>query len=406
MSAGDIGTAAFRFNFQEDTVLDFTLYSASGMSNTPVYYGVCPVSEITTFNPTTLVVDQTNTVISAIVNAVNNCVVFKVGTPNVGFYSLIGIFTANNVKLNTGVIGNASIVPYNKKDAFPFATSIKYVDPLLGNKLYYWSGDRYIEVSPLAVSSVAGRTGDVLLTIDDIPNALSGALIGVPDGIAPLDANGLIAAAYLPSYVDAVEEYNGVANFPATGVTSRIYLDISTNGGGKIYRWSGSTYVEISPSPGSTDSVVEGSVNLYHTTARVNALISTFAAGGTVYKADRLSTPRTINITGAVVGSATFDGSSDITIMTAGGTLTGGGGGALSSLYANFSGPVTPMVGDSPWYPRSAVTFTNVFAYLSANASSTVTATIRKNGTFVQTITIPAGQKTSTTGIPKVRLRQ
>lgn len=37
---------------------------------------------------------------------------------------------------------------------------------------------------------------------------------------------------------------------------------------GKIYRWSGTAYIEISPSPGSTDAVPEGSTNLYFTTAR------------------------------------------------------------------------------------------------------------------------------------------
>ena len=36
-------------------------------------------------------------------------------------------------------------------------------------------------------------------------------------------------------------------------------------------RWSGSAYVEISPSPGSTDSITEGTTNLYYTAARASA---------------------------------------------------------------------------------------------------------------------------------------
>ena len=61
------------------------------------------------------------------------------------------------------------------------------------------------------------------------------------------------------------------ANFaalPATGETGKIYVAIDTN---KTYRWSGSAYIEISASPGSTDAVAEGSTNLYFTTARAAA---------------------------------------------------------------------------------------------------------------------------------------
>ncbi len=88
------------------------------------------------------------------------------------------------------------------------------------------------------------------------------------NGLATLDGAGLVPAAQLPSYVDDVLEYAALANFPATGETGKIYTAIDTK---KIYRWSGSAYVEISPSPGSTDSVPEGSTNLYYTDARAQA---------------------------------------------------------------------------------------------------------------------------------------
>jgi Pectate lyase superfamily protein len=91
---------------------------------------------------------------------------------------------------------------------------------------------------------------------------------GVANGYASLDASTKVPAAQLPSYVDDVIEYANLAAFPATGATGIIYVALDTN---KIYRWSGSIYVEISPSPGSTDAVPEGSVNLYYTDARVAA---------------------------------------------------------------------------------------------------------------------------------------
>lgn len=85
------------------------------------------------------------------------------------------------------------------------------------------------------------------------------------NGYAGLDSNGKVASAQLPSYVDDVVEAANFAALPGTGETGKIYVALDN---GKIYRWSGSAYVEISASPGSTDSVTEGSTNLYFTTQR------------------------------------------------------------------------------------------------------------------------------------------
>lgn len=69
--------------------------------------------------------------------------------------------------------------------------------------------------------------------------------MGVSDGVATLDSNGLIPSSQLPSYVDDVVEYQSLQDFPESGSTGKIYVDTTTN---LTYRWSGSTYVEISPS--------------------------------------------------------------------------------------------------------------------------------------------------------------
>lgn len=57
--------------------------------------------------------------------------------------------------------------------------------------------------------------------------------------------DNLIPSQYLPSYVDDVLEYANMAELPQTGESGKIYIDKTTN---KTYRWSGTTYVEISPS--------------------------------------------------------------------------------------------------------------------------------------------------------------
>lgn len=56
---------------------------------------------------------------------------------------------------------------------------------------------------------------------------------------------GIINQANLPSYVDDVLEFANKTAFPAKGENGKIYVAQDTN---KTYRWSGTAYVEISPS--------------------------------------------------------------------------------------------------------------------------------------------------------------
>lgn len=88
------------------------------------------------------------------------------------------------------------------------------------------------------------------------------------DEKADLDAGGKVPSSQLPSYVDDVLEYANAAALPVTGETGKIYVTLDN---GKVFRWGGSVYVEISAAPGSTDMVPEGTGNLYHTTARAAA---------------------------------------------------------------------------------------------------------------------------------------
>lgn len=68
---------------------------------------------------------------------------------------------------------------------------------------------------------------------------------GKANGYASLGGDGKVPADQLPSYVDDVSEFASKSNFPSTGEKGKIYVDLSTE---NIYRWSGSAYVEISPS--------------------------------------------------------------------------------------------------------------------------------------------------------------
>ena len=103
------------------------------------------------------------------------------------------------------------------------------------------------------------------------------------NGYAGLDAAGKVANAQLPSYVDDVTEYANFASFPATGESGKIYVAIDT---GDVYRWGGSSYVQINDAVTSAD------------------------------QATRLATARNIALTGPITGTASFDGTADANIST------------------------------------------------------------------------------------------
>ena len=68
---------------------------------------------------------------------------------------------------------------------------------------------------------------------------------GQASGVAELDASGKVPTSQLPAYVDDVLEYSSFTNFPTTGETGKIYIALDTN---LTYRWTGTQYIEISPS--------------------------------------------------------------------------------------------------------------------------------------------------------------
>lgn len=88
------------------------------------------------------------------------------------------------------------------------------------------------------------KSSDVPSTAEDV-GAIPVSEKGANSGVAELDANGKVPSSQLPSYVDDVIEVSDYASLPSTGETGKIYVTLDDN---KTYRWSGSAYVEISPS--------------------------------------------------------------------------------------------------------------------------------------------------------------
>jgi hypothetical protein len=140
------------------------------------------------------------------------------------------------------------------------------------------------------------------------------------NGYAGLDSAGKVASAQLPSYVDDVVEAANYEALPATGETGKIYVTLDIN---KTFRWSGSAYVEIAASPGTTDNVPEGTTNQYFTTTRARGAFS--ASTG-------------ISITDGAIAT-TITQYTDAGARAAISVTDAGGDGSLS--YANSTGVIT-----------------------------------------------------------------
>jgi hypothetical protein len=79
--------------------------------------------------------------------------------------------------------------------------------------------------------------------------------------------SGKVPASQLPSYVDDILEYANVAAIQSvSGESGKIYVALDTN---KIYRWSGSAYVEVSPSAGAPSASINTPTDVGGTTSAV-----------------------------------------------------------------------------------------------------------------------------------------
>lgn len=203
------------------------------------------------------------------------------------------------------------------------------------------------------------------------------------NGYCGLDSNGTVASAQLPSFVDDVIEHANLAAFPATGSTGKIYVALDTE---KVYRWSGSTYIEISPSPGSTDSVTEGSTNLYYTNSRADARI-TAAIGVTVASLTgtetltnkSLTNPTVTNYTESIVAIGTVSSSHTLsltngTVQTA--TLTASTACTFTMPTATAGKSFVLMLKQAASTGGGTATFTGV--KWSGGTAPTITATAGK----------------------------
>ncbi len=122
---------------------------------------------------------------------------------------------------------------------------------------------------------------------------------GTASGLATLDTSGKVPSAQLPSYVDDIIEVPSSSNFPNPGEIGKIYVTLDTN---LTYRWTGSTYVQVSsgPLPSSTTPLAAG-------TADIGVLL-TYARADHVHPLQSLAT--------SGVSAGTFGNPTSVPVLT------------------------------------------------------------------------------------------
>lgn len=267
--------------------------------------------------------------------------------------------TANTISLNVNSTG-AKYVKYGNNTInsgqlkanciyeFVYDSSLGYYfleGELDTNKTYSAATSSALGLVKVGSNITNSNGGTISLTNDNVTSALGytpidSAKKGVANGLAELDENGKVPSSQLPSYVDDVIEFANKRAFDSIGESGKIYVDLSTN---LTYRWSGTNYVEISPSlalgetsstayrgdrgkiayehsqktSGNPHGVTKGDVGLGNvdntsdmnkpiSTAQQAALDSKLGKTENATSATKLQTARKID-------GVTFDGSSDIT---------------------------------------------------------------------------------------------
>ena len=115
------------------------------------------------------------------------------------------------------------------------------------------SNPHKVTKAQLGLANVENKSSSQIrseITKENVTNALGytpidESKIGAANGVASLDSSGKIPASQIPGGFDNIEEYDTLKSFPTTGEEGKIYVTKDTN---LTYRWTGTKYVEISPS--------------------------------------------------------------------------------------------------------------------------------------------------------------
>ena len=242
--------------------------------------------------------------------------------------------TLASTGVTSGSYGSSTAIPVITVDSKGRITAASTASIISGTTSV--AGIVQLSSSTSSTSTTLAATPSAVKAAYDLANAaIPSTEKGVANGVATLDATGLIPTSQLPSYVDDVLEFATLASFPATGSLGVIYVALDTN---YIYRWSGSIYIRISSAVSSADT------------------------------ATSLATARSIAITGDGTWSVTFDGSANVS-----GALTLANSGATAGTYNNNATQVRPFTIDAKGRVTSigtAVTITPAWSSITSKPTT------------------------------------
>lgn len=242
-----------------------------------------------------------------------------------------GAVTAD--KLAEGVIPEIPDVTLASLGVTATAEELNYVDGVTSNIQAQLNNKAAITHNHAASAITSGT-----FSLDRIPTITDAKI----SGLSASKLTGTIPSANLPSYVDDVVEGATTSDFPETGEAGKIYVATSTN---KTYRWSGTSYVEISASLalGTTSSTAfrgdYGNTAYQHATAKGSAFASglykiTTNAQGHVTAATAVTKA---DITGLGIPAQDTNTNTTYTLSKSGSTITlsGSDGNSTSVTDAN-----------------------------------------------------------------------
>jgi hypothetical protein len=237
--------------------------------------------------------------------------------------------------------------------------------------------------NPIAIGGLT-ITGLATGVLKSNSGVIASVPFGAANGVATLGGDGKVPSSQLPSYVDDVVEVANYAALPAIGETGKIYITLDNN---KVYRWTGSIYVEI-----AANNAVWGAITgtLSNQTDLQNALNTKLSSVGLSMPSgfsvsnSPLTANGTIAVTGAGVASQYIRGDGTLANFP-----TSGGGGSSVSYYLNGSVNQGTFAGNT-YYEMSKVPVIGAGTNFTINANGYITQFIT-DANDPSLLEIPAG---------------
>lgn len=156
-----------------------------------------------------------------------------------GFEGEIVGLNDNERKIIREEIGNSDLEGYAQVDKANIFTETQTFDGTLGINI------GKVHLTEAGLTELEKQAEKIPTIETKTNNAIPSSQKGANNGVAELDATGKVPSSQLPSYVDDVIEVANYEALPNPGESSKIYLTLDTN---LEFRWSGSTYAQISKS--------------------------------------------------------------------------------------------------------------------------------------------------------------